>query len=400
MKRKIRTGGLPGLPVLRSDRGGIHLRGIDRGGAFFFILILSVMLLSSCASSSEKLSTKETGVTEDGEYGNVLFEMDVDEFNAMGFNYGDSLDVRFSNGYTLEDVPYYTGYYNAAGDPLVIEFMGTDLVAAINYGSLWTESGLSEGDTARISLHEAGKYLDIQNALNISYEDDRDVYESDEVFANFRSVNTGNLKENILYRSASPCDNKHNRASYSDDLAEKAGVRTVLDLADSDEEIGGFMSAEDFDSPYFASLYENDSVVPVDLQVDYKTDAYRAGVVEAFRKMSESDGPYLVHCLEGKDRTGFVCALLECLTGAYYDEIEKDYMESYDNFYGVDRSSDQERYDTILSNNLVPMLRYMTGSDEKTDISSVDLESGARSYLLEGGMTDEEIEALKDKLCR
>ncbi|MCR5237969.1 MAG: tyrosine-protein phosphatase [Lachnospiraceae bacterium] len=385
----------------RSDMKDSILIGrvaVKRWGKVCVILILSALLLSACALHGTKISTGVTGVSEDGDFGNVLIDMELDDFNALGFKYGDSVDIRFSNGYTLEDIPYYTGYYNPAGEPLLLEFLGTDLVAAINYGTLWDEAGLSEGDTAEITLHEAGKYLNIQEALNIAYSDERSEYESDEVFANFRCINTGKLKKDLFYRSASPCDNKHNRASYSDDLAEEAGVRMIVDLADCDEEIAGFMSAGDFDSPYFASLYEGNAVIPVDLQVDYKSEDYRAGIVKALREMSKSEGPYLIHCIEGKDRTGYLCALLECLTGASYDEIEADYMESYNNYYGIDRSSDEEKYDTILSNNLIPMLTFMTGADANSDISSVDLESGAEAYLTGGGMTSEEISALKEKL--
>ncbi|MCR4738644.1 MAG: tyrosine-protein phosphatase [Lachnospiraceae bacterium] len=351
------------------------------------------------AGSDTGISTGTVGVREDTDFGNVIVETGVDEFNDLGFKHGDSLDVRFSNGYTLEDIPYYSGYYNAAGEPLLVEFMGKEIVAAINYGSLWSEAGLSEGDTAEISLNEAGKYLDIQNALDIAYTDDRNDYDSDVVFANFRSINAGKLKENILCRSASPCDNKHNRARYCDDLAEKAGIGLIVDLADSHEEIKGFMSADDFDSPCFASLYERDAVIPVNLQVNYKTDDFRKKITEAFRIMSRTDGPYLIHCVEGKDRTGFVCALLECLAGASYDEIVSDYMESYINYYGLDPSSERERYDTILDNNLVPMLRFIAGAEENADITAIDLVSGAEAYLLDGGMTREEIEALKEKLC-
>ena len=369
-----------------------------RLGKVCVILILTALLLSACSLNGNRISTGVTGVSEDGDFGNVLIDMELDDLNALGFKYGDSVDVRFSNGYTLEDIPYYTGFYNPAGEPLLMGFLGTDLVAAINYGKLWEESGLSEGDTVEISLHEAGKYLDIQETLNIAYSDDRSEYESDEIFANFRSVNTGKLKKDLLYRSASPCDNKHNRASYSDDLAEKAGVSMIVDLADCDEEIVGFMSASDFDSPYFESLYEGNSVIALNLQVDYKSEEYRAGIVKALREMSKSGGPYLIHCIEGKDRTGFLCALLECLTGASYDEIEADYMESYKNYYGIDRASDEDKYDAILSNNFVPIVTFITGADESSDISSIDLESGAEAYLISGGMTSEEISALKERL--
>ncbi len=369
------------------------------------VLILCLFMMTSLSACSGKkqsgdaaLSTGTIGVEEDKGYGNVLMELDIEEFNSLGFKYGDSLDVIFSNGYSLNDVPYYTGYYTKAGDPLVAAFDGTDLVAAINFGSLWDDAGLSNDDTAVITLHEAGKYLDVQNALNIAYTDDREDYESDEIFANFRPIHTGRLKENILYRSASPCDNTHNRAPYTDDLADKAGICIILDLADSDEEIDGYMTGEDFDSPYFASLYETGAVLPVNLQVDYTADDFRTELVNALRTMTASDGPYLVNCLEGKDRTGFVCALLESLTGAGFEEMVEDYMASYDNYYGITLRSDPDRYKTLVKNNFVPMLRYIAGVDENEDPETVDLEAGAEKYLLSGGMTKEEISALKDKL--
>lgn len=366
----------------------------------FISFIVAVLFLTACSVKSPKMSTGVTGIREDADFGNVIFDIGVDEFNALGFKHGDSLDVSFSNGYTLEDIPYYTGYYNPVGEPLLVEFMGAEIVGAINYGTLWKEAGLSEGDTAVIKLREAGRYLEVQNALDIAYSDDRNAYESDEVFANFRDIKAGNLKEKMLYRSASPCDNKHNRARYSDSLAKKAGVRLIVDLADSDEEIQDFMSRDDFDSPFFASLYADNAVIPLNLQVDYKADDFRAQIIKSLKIMSERDGPYLIHCIEGKDRTGFLCALLECLSGASYDEIAADYMESYKNLYGIDRASDPEKYDTILGNNLVPMLRFMTGSDENADITTVDRGSGVEAYLLGGGMTEEEIGALKEKLCK
>lgn len=358
--------------------------------------------LSACSGEKQSgdgaLSTGTIGVEEDVGYGNVLMEIDLDEFNSLGFNCGDSLDVTFSNGYALNDVPYYTGYYTKAGEPLVVAFDGTDLVGAINFGSLWDDAGLSNDDTAVITLHEAGKYLDVQNALDIAYTDDRADYESDEIFANFRPIHTGRLKENILYRSASPCDNTHNRAPCTDGLADKAGIRLILDLADSDEEIDGYMAGEDFDSPYFTSLYENGSVLPVNLQVDYSSDDFKTDLVDSLRIMITADGPYLVNCLEGKDRTGFVCALLESLTGAGFEEMVEDYMTSYDNYYGINLRSDPDRYKTIVKNNFVPMFKYIARVDENEDLETADLETGAEEYLLSGGMTKEEVSALKDKL--
>ena len=345
------------------------------------------------------LSTGTIGVDEDTEYGNVDVEISIDEFNALGFCYGDGVDVRFSNGYILEDIPYYTGYYNPTKEPLVVGYPGEEnIYVAINFGSLWAESGLTNDDTVEISLNSPGKYSDIQKIMSNGYEDDRKAYESDEVFANFRCVNTGRLRDDILYRSASPCDNTHNRAPYSDKLAAAAGIRAIVDLADEPDEIEGFIGSEDFDSPYFYSLYEKGAVIPVNLTVDYTSDDYKSNLGEALRIMGTSEGPYLVHCLEGKDRTGFVVALLEALTGASYDEMVADYMISFDNYYGIDEQSDPEAYDIILNNNFVPMIRYIAGLDKNDDILAADYESGAEAYLINCGMTGEEVSTLKEKL--
>lgn len=47
-----------------------------------------------------------------------------------------------------------------------------------------------------------------------------------------------------------------------------------------------------------------------------------------------NERPYYIHCVEGKDRTGFVLAVLEGFASATYEEITSDFMKSYYNFYG------------------------------------------------------------------
>ncbi len=349
-------------------------------------------------SSPDVVTTGVIGVEEDENYGNVLMEIGIDDFNELGFSCGDSLDINFSNGYVLSDVPYYDGFYNPAGEPLLLEIDKSELVAAINYGSLWENSGLTNDDTAEITLHQAGKYLDVQNAMKIQYEDDRALYESDDVFANFRSINTGRLKEDILYRSASPCDNKRGRARYSDALMQKAGIDTILDLADSAEKIEGYMRDEDYASPYFTALYERGDVIAVNIQANYLSEDFKTALSDGLRIMSGKEGRCLVNCLEGKDRTGFVCALLESLTGAGYDEMVSDYMISYDNYYGINLQSDPEKYDIILKNNFIPMLKCIAGVKTEEELASADFETGAEAYLMSSGMTEEEIGKLKDRL--
>lgn len=55
---------------------------------------------------------------------------------------------------------------------------------------------------------------------------------------------------------------------------------------------------------------------------------YRSLVRRSFRALAEAEGPVLVYCSAGKDRTGFVAALLLDLLGVDEADIIEDYMAS------------------------------------------------------------------------
>jgi hypothetical protein len=365
-------------------------------------LLAGLLTFTGCApkNGTADLKTDALPCIHEPEFGGVYIQMTIDAFNALGFAYGDSVNVSFSNGYHLDDLPYYNGYYVLTGEPLLVAYPGYDYIkAAINNGDdLWTVAELDDDTTAEISLCARGKYLNVQQARDIHYEDDRALFASDAVFANFRNVQVGQLKENVLYRSASPCDNQHNRAPYVGDLIEQAGVRFIVNLSDTDEKIAKYIAADDFDSPYFLSLYENGQVIPLSLNMNFGSDAFREKVVHGLAAMAENDGPYLVHCTEGKDRTGFFCILLETLAGATYQEIVDDYMVTFDNYYGITENTDKVKYDTIVESLFLPMLRTIVGEDADLSDPGVTLSGNAEQYLRDAGMPDEQIAALHVKL--
>ena len=338
-------------------------------------------------------------VIHETEFGGVYIDAAIDDFNALGFACGDSVDVTFSNGYTLKGLPYYNGYYTQTGEALLVAYPGyPHIKAAINNGDdLWELAGLKEGDTATVTLAEHGKYLDVQNARDIHYADDRDLFDSDEVFANFRAVTVSGIQPDRLYRSASPCDNQHNRAPYVDKLMGEAGVAWILYLADDSEKIEGYLEDPAFASPNFKALYDAGKVVPIALNMNFSSDVFREKLASGLIAMSEQNGPYLVHCTEGKDRTGFVCMLLEALCGATYEEITDDYMLTYANYYGITETSDPDRYAVIVREVLDPMIRSMIG-DNGVDIATADLRDYAAAFLKNAGMTDDQIASLKTHL--
>src|SRR5699024_9182094 len=106
---------------------------------------------------------------------------------------------------------------------------------------------------------------------------------------------------------------------------------------------------------------------------------------EGLRFLNNNEGPYLIHCTEGKDRAGFVSALLECLMGASLDEVVADYMTTYENYYRVEKGSEQHA-SIAESNILASLTTVICGLEKGSDISKVDLAKAAENYLLKIGM--------------
>ena len=144
---------------------------------------------------------------------------------------------------------------------------------------------------------------------------------------------------------------------------------------------------------YAGSYYSTLDVLPLNLGVSFSNESFRAGLAEGLAYLSTHEGPYLIHCNEGKDRVGFVAALLESLMGASADEVMADYMLTYYNYFGVEPGT--ERYETILERNIVKTLQESFGVE---DLREADLSVCAADYLRSLGLSDESIAALKLRL--
>lgn len=290
------------------------------------------------------------------------------------------------------DMPYLNGYYVDRGDYMVRGYPGhTNIALCINYGRFAEVAGVDVGDPVVITLKEKAGALTLQEINNLVYTDNRSDSASDAEFANFRPVAEGKL-----YRSASPVDNRHGRAQYADALIRDAGIQTVMNLANTDEEIKACFEAEDFASPYYRELYNAGKVIILGMGVDFTSDEFAEGIVKGFTFLVERDTPYLVHCIEGKDRAGFAAMLLETLMGWDEERIVADYMVSYANYYGIEPGS--EKYDLIAEKNVREMLRFVAGLENGASLEGIDLKAAAEDYLIHSGMKEEAVEALEQKL--
>ena len=339
--------------------------------------------------------------------GNIIFSPDslnCDQLFAAGYEYGDVLLVSFLD--RVLELPLCSDVRDVfLGESLIYAKNNNDknyAALAINgrefatvYGIAtktvgennkpsWTLTGGLEEISVKISIKEKGAY----KIYPLDYTDNREDYPdlSDEQFANFRAVTTTGMGRGILHRSASPINPQHGRNKYADEAIRKAGVNVIMNLADDEDTA---REREGFEDTY----YSKQKFIALDLGVDFSTEEFRKGLAKGIRFFAANPGIYEVHCTEGKDRAGFVSAILECLMGASYDEVIRDYMVSFFNYYGV--TEEDERYQRIVDGNIVKFLQDAFGVD---DLKSVDLSVEATEYLRQIGVSDEDIRLLKANL--
>jgi protein tyrosine/serine phosphatase len=155
------------------------------------------------------------------------------------------------------------------------------------------------------------------------------------------------LKSGRLYRSG-----HHARASEADVARLKAlGIGVVVDLRRPNERerdpsphrerLGAEVIVSDAEQEHTVEWLEflKDSDLSIAAFRRYMLDYYRAAPTDPryadlyaryFRALAAAEGPVLVHCAAGKDRTGVICALTQHLAGVHADDIMADYLLTND----------------------------------------------------------------------
>lgn len=379
---------------------GSSLEGINLAAATEKYLIANGMTQEKINLLKKKLSSKpvfakpsvQGKVVEIEKYGHTSTDIKITNFMKNGFKFADMLTVVYDNGFVV-NAPFLDNYYVEKGMPLVRAYDGHENVAVcINYGKIGKIAKADIGTGLTIFMDSPQEYITTYEIRKLKRTNDRNDYASDAIFANFRPISFGKIGDGILYRSASPINNELGRAKYGDALIKKAGVKTVINMADSDEDLAKHIAAKDFDSPYYKSLIDNKNVTALNMAIDFESSEFASNIAKGAKFIASNKGPYLIHCTEGKDRAGFMSALLEALMGASKEEIIKDYMTSYDNYYGV--KADSKKYD-VIANDVIEMLKHISSTD---DLTIENMQAGTHKYLLNAGMKEEEIAVLKGNL--
>ncbi len=360
--------------------------------ALLFILVGLLTLATSCSDDDEgnKEPTITGKITSYNEFGAAMLDFTQADMTEAGFTLGDVISI------TVDDIvlimPYYDGYYTRNGEYLCVAYPTYPSICftANNIGLPEELTGL-EGHTVVIKMVEKGGRLDVQMALSMSYTLDRKDYPdfSDAEFANARASKGGRLASGVLHRSSSPFCNDINRANYVSEYMESEKVMTVLNLADTEEKMKSYDMP-----PYSRQLWEEGNVILCPLKADPTADDFNKRLIAALKELPSRPAPYIVHCMEGKDRTGYVCALLEGLCGATYEEIVDDYLITYNNFFHLNPDNSPELCNTLVSLRLNTCLMYYAGVSDEAQLPNVDYAKAFSAYLLSHGMNHQQLDAL------
>ncbi len=379
--------------------GGVEVTDMEKTmmKRIISFMLLFCMLFSAgvCAEAEEPAMTGKVSVIE--KTGHARLDITVEEFQAAGFALGDIVHVKA--GSFEGDMPFFNGFYVDRGECVLWAYPGHEhITVCLNYGNFAETAGVEVGDEVTITLKEKAGALETQQIRGLTYINNREDYDSDAIFANFREVRTSGIGEGKLYRSASPVNNKFGRAAVTNRLMEEAGIRAVMNMADTDDNILAYAGQEGFASDYYMELYNSGHVIALNMKVDFASDEFAGQMVKGLRFLAGQEPPYLVHCTEGKDRTGFGVMLLEALMGASEEEIVTDYLTSHMNYYHLDPDRDAELLEKIADRNVRDMLRMMAGLEKGADMTGVDLAAAAENYLTTHGMGADALRMLKEKL--
>jgi protein tyrosine/serine phosphatase len=161
-------------------------------------------------------------------------------------------------------------------------------------------------------------------------------------YGGYASSHGGRVRMGRLYRSA-----QHRDATPADlDAVAALDLATVIDLRGGKERRvapcprpAGFAAQVLFEDEETAGLAPHIEAARSVTDPEDAREAMRGGyavmpfrpvlvkiMARYFETLATVDGPTLIHCMAGKDRTGIAVALAHRLLGVHHDDIIADYM--------------------------------------------------------------------------
>lgn len=212
-------------------------------------------------------------------------------------------------------------------------------------------------------------------------------------------VPTGTMARGVVYRSTA-------LALGEEDLGvlERLGVTTVVDLRTPDEiakqpdvlpsgaeylavdVLAGHTSAATFTGVGTFDVEDARREMSHTYERFVTGDDERAGFGRTVQALARASGPSIVHCTAGKDRTGWVSAILQMLAGVREQDVITDYLrtreESVDFVAAIREFIETEMPDQLEA---ISVLIDVEETYLRRALDAMTREFGdARRYLVEG----------------
>lgn len=363
------------------------------------ILPLLLIIMVSCATARQEQPIEQPvqqtsveyrsleGTIENiDKYGNATTTIDEATMTDAGYQLGDIITIAI--GSQNIDAPYVGTYSDVDRGGFLVRPSSGKIALAMSYDNFAGKTGTDVGTAVTLTMADKAGYLNEYEIRHLVKSEERTEYASDPVFANFREVVAGKIARQRLYRGCNPVLDDA-RAPYAAKLVEQAKIKTVINLADSKESMAPNLPA----APYYQTLVEHGDVIALDMGIDFNDPAFIAKLKDGLLFMLDHEGPYYVHCNEGKDRAGMVAAVLEALMGATVKEIEDDYMVTYTNYFHVSKTD--AKY-PLIAKIITDMFVQMNNGQAVTD---ANIQKVAEDYLINVvGLTRTQVSQLKAKL--
>ena len=68
-------------------------------------IFISMIVLTSCGND---VKIENYDVMHETEFGGVYIKIEIDDFNELGFEFGDSVDIEFTNEQKKKKVDYFS----------------------------------------------------------------------------------------------------------------------------------------------------------------------------------------------------------------------------------------------------------------------------------------------------
>ncbi len=325
----------------------------------------------------------QTEIESFDKHGNANLKIKGNVFSVKGFGMSDIVSIKAGDfKYTA---PLCRNYSDVDSGQYLLRVNGDEVSLAINLGNFQEESKTKVGSPVVITMKEPHGYLLTYQKRVLKKSTEREDFDSDEIFANFRELRGGKIAAKRVYRSSNPSIDE-TRAPYAARLIENAGVTAVLDISNSEEVALPFIQ----NNPYYKKLYDDGKIVFLDMEASFNNDSFSKKLQKGLKFIiSHPNDTFVMHGKEGRNRTGFVAAVLEGLCGATETEIVDDFMESYQNLNKTKKNTSQY---AELEQLILRSLENVCGKK----LTDKNREAAIEEYLVKKvGLNKTEIESLK-----